>query len=360
MSALQQQWSGLLASHPLMPPILAFIVVNGVATVTGAWFGMWYLIVALDFIIIVWFAQAAEAGLAPRFVVAFERGLAVLFPLLILAAWEAFARFEILNPRWFPPPTQIVAALWEISVTVEPGGTSLLGRPWRLPGLIGEHGVGEAFSLVIEESHLAATVIRVFVGFAIGVIPGIAIGALMGLNRMMRLMLDNVMSAVYVLPKIAIFPVVMLIFANPFGEGPKITVVAISAFFLVAFNTMAGVQGIEKIFLDVGKNYGASRLQIYRHVVLPGALPVIFAGLRLSLGTALIVIVAIEFIRANRGVGYLTLYYWEILAPAKMYAGLAVTMFLGVLLTFGLLAVERRIIPWRREAKALGGAGGGM
>ena len=78
-------------------------------------------------------------------------------------------------------------------------------------------------------------------------------------------------------------------------------------------------------------------------------MPVIFAGLRLALGTALIVIIAIEFVRAKTGVGFLTFYYWEILAPEKMYAGLLVVMLLGVLLTIGLQWVERLVMPWRRE-----------
>jgi NitT/TauT family transport system permease protein len=67
----------------------------------------------------------------------------------------------------------------------------------------------------------------------------------MGLNRTVRTMLDATMSAIYVLPKIAIFPILMLVFPDPFGEGPKVAVVAISAFFLVAISTMAGVQGID-------------------------------------------------------------------------------------------------------------------
>ena len=90
-----------------------------------------------------------------------------------------------------------------------------------------------------------------------------------------------------------------------------------------------------------GRNYGANRLQLFRHVILPGALPVIFAGLRLALGTALIVIVAIEFVRARKGVGFVTFYYWEVLVTEKMYAGLFVVMGLGVLLTFGLQWLER-------------------
>ena len=211
-----------------------------------------------------------------------------------------------------------------------------------------ERGWAGAVALY-EESHVLATLSRVFAGFLIGSVPGVLLGVAMGLNRTVRTMLDGTMSAIYVLPKIAIFPIMMLVFANPFGEGPKIAVVAISAFFLVAINTMAGVRDIDPVFLQAGRNYGAGRWQMLRHVILPGALPVIFAGLRLALGTALIVIVAIEFVRARQGVGFLTFYYWEILVTEKMYAGLFVVMALGVGLTAGLQWIARRVMPWQEE-----------
>lgn len=148
--------------------------------------------------------------------------------------------------------------------------------------------------------------------------------------------------------KIAIFPLMMLIFPNPFGEGSKIAVVAISAFFLVAISTMAGVREIEGVYLEAGRNYGANRWQMLRHVIVPGALPIIFSGLRLALGTALIVVVAVEFIRSQTGVGFLVFYYWQILVTEKMCAALFVVMALGVLLTYGLQWLEKLVMPWRK------------
>jgi ABC-type nitrate/sulfonate/bicarbonate transport system permease component len=76
---------------------------------------------------------------------------------------------------------------------------------------------------------------------------------------------------------------------------------------------------------------------------------VIFAGLRIALGTAMIVIISVEFLRAKQGVGFITFYYWEVLNPEKMYAGLVVVMTLGVLLTYALQLAQRRLIPWQRH-----------
>lgn len=278
----------------------------------------------------------------------YNRLLATLFPLLLLTAWELMVNWGYLNGRWFPPPTRIAKALWDLVVTYDRfNRTSLLGRPWLIPSVLPEQGWRGAWGL-IAESHVLATLYRVAVGFLIGAAPGVLTGMAMGLNKTIRQMLDPIMSAVYVLPKIAIFPLMMLIFADPFGEGPKVAVIAITAFFLIALNTMAGVMGIEPVYLEAGRNYGAGRWQMLRHVIVPAALPIIFSGLRIALGSALIVIVAVEFIRAQQGVGFLVFYYWQILSIDKMYASLFVVMLMGVGLTWLLQWIERKTMPWRR------------
>ncbi|MCB9162081.1 MAG: ABC transporter permease [Caldilineaceae bacterium] len=328
--------------------LLALAGWNLLISLTGLWEPLWWLALTINFVLIVMLADHVGRVVPPRYRHRYEVGLAVAFPILLLVAWEVIVRNEILNPRWFPPPTRIAAALWDLTVNYDEfNKTSLFGRPWLFPQTVAADGWQAGISL-FTESHVLTTLWRVFAGFIIGAVPGILIGMIMGMNKTVRTMLDGTMSAIYVLPKIAIFPIMMLIFANPFGEGPKIAVVAISAFFLVAINTMAGVRDIDPVYIQAGLNYGANRLQLFRHVILPGALPVIFAGLRLALGTALIVIVAIEFVRARKGVGFVTFYYWEVLVTEKMYAGLFVVMGLGVLLTFGLQWLERRIMPWQR------------
>lgn len=327
----------------------ALAVFNGLIGLFGLWAALWWLAALVDFVLLVMLAEAGASLIPARFARLYARALAVAFPLVLLAGWEILVRARILSPDWFPPPTRIAAALWQLATTFDEfSQTSLLGRPWLLPHRLAEDGAAGLAALVTE-SHLLATLMRVFLGFLIGAAPGILLGVVMGMSRTVRTMIDATLSAFYVLPKIAIFPIMMLVFPDPFGEGPKIAVVAISAFFLVTINTMVGVRDIDPVYLEAGRNYGANRWQLLRHVIVPGAMPVIFAGLRLALGTALIVIIAIEFVRAKTGVGFLTFYYWEILAPEKMYAGLLVVMLLGVLLTIGLQWVERLVMPWRRE-----------
>lgn len=272
-----------------------------------------------------------------------DRALAVGFPLLLLALWELAVRVGWLDARFFPPPSAVLEALAKL---ISRG--DLLGKLWLLPGLLAA-GDWAGARKVLEQGHLWVSLFRILGGFLLGTVPGIILGVLMGMNRTLRVSLDPVISAVYVLPKIAILPLVMLIFG--IGELSKVVIVGIASFFLVLINTVAGVHGIEPVLLEAGRNYGAGRRQMFWHVIIPGALPIIFAGLRLSLGTALIVIIAAEFVAAQYGLGYLIWFSWQTLMTEDMFAGLVVIMVLGVLSTSGLQALERRLIPWRREER---------
>lgn len=330
-------------------PLVAIVALGVAAGALGLWQRFWWGLLFVDFALLVVAAQRLELRLGPVGRRRLRSGLALGFPVVLLATWEAIVRAGILNAQWFPPPTRIAGALWDLTVNYDSfNESSLIGRPWLIPQRLATEGWPGVRALFVE-SHVFATLGRVFGGFLLGAVPGVLIGVLMGLNRTVRSMLDATMSAVYVLPKIAIFPILMLVFPDPFGEGPKITVVAISAFFLVAINSMAGVQGIEPVYLQAGRNFGANRLQMLRHVILPGAMPIIFSGLRLALGTSLIVIVAVEFIRAQTGVGFVVFYHWQVLITDKMYAGLVVVMALGVGLTALLQWLERRVMPWKRD-----------
>lgn len=328
--------------------LLTIVGLHGALTLSGQWHDWAWPAIAVSFIVLVLICERIGRHVPLRARKIYERTLALGFPALVLAVWEMAGAMELISPVWFPPPSAIGRALWDVTVTYDRfSETSLLGRPWLIPQEFRAGGLA-GVSVLLSESHVLATIGRVFAGFLLGAIPGILLGVVMGINQTVRLMLDTTLAAIYVLPKIAIFPVVMLMFADPFGEGPKIVVVALAVFVLMTINTMTGVRTIEPVYLMAGRNYGAGPLQMLRHVILPGALPVIFAGLRIALGTAMIVIISVEFLRAKQGVGFMTYYYWEVLIPEKMYAGLVVVMILGVTLTGLLHWLQRRLMPWKR------------
>lgn len=338
--------------NPMRSLIIMLLVLVGVNLFLfagGLWQTFWWLGLSLNFILLVVIASQIGEYVPVHYQKTYERLLAIGFPVLILICWEWLVGVEILSARWFPPPSKIVGALWELTVEYDQfNKSSLIGRPWLIPQEFSLNGV-EGVQSLFNESHVFATLMRVFIGFLFGAIPGILIGVMMGLNKTIRNMLDTTLSAFHVLPKIAIFPIMMLIFPDPFGEGPKVAVIAISAFFLVVISTMTGVRDVDRVYIQAGQNYGANRWQMFWHIILPGAMPVIFSGLRLAMATALVVIVAVEFVRAKHGVGFVVFYNWQVLSTEKMYAGLVVVMLLGVLLTYGLQWLERRVMPWRHH-----------
>jgi len=245
-----------------------------------------------------------------------ERMLAVLSPIALLLLWQLFSSVNFFDARYVPSPIAIFKAGWALTQS---------GELWL---------------------HLKASTLRLVAGFVLGAIPGIAIGLVMGLNRLVRAALDPIIAATYPIPKIALLPLIMIAFG--IGEGSKIVIVAIAVIFLVLINTMMGVLTIDRIYFDVAKNFGAPWPKLFSRVIIPGALPLIFSGLRLSMGVSLIVIVSAEFVAAKSGIGYLIWTSWSMLIIENMFVGIVVITVLGVVSTFLLKELERLCIPWRQ------------
>lgn len=246
-----------------------------------------------------------------------ERLVSLLSPLLLLLIWELLVRSRILDARFFPAPSAVLKTL----VTLIASGVLL--------------------------SDIGISLTRIAAGFALGAISGATLGLLMGVSRLMRAAIKPLVGVVYPIPKIAILPLVMLIFG--LGEPSKYVIVAIGVFFLVLLNTMAGVMNIEKIYFDVGRNFGASRLDVLLTIAIPGALPLIFTGLRLAWGTALLLIVAAEFVSSRSGIGFLIWNAWQTFAVEEMYSGLLTISALG-LVSFAIFdVIERRLVPWKPD-----------
>lgn len=246
-----------------------------------------------------------------------ERIVAILSPTALLLLWQLSSWAGLIDGRFIPSPVSIAAAAYGLVVT------------------------GELFV------HIEASLARLLAGFAIGVVPGIAIGLVMGLSRWVRAAIDPLVSALYPIPKIAILPLVMLFFG--IGDLSKIVLVALSVIFLVLINTTAGVLALDPVYFDVAKNYGAPKRKLFLRVIIPGALPFIFVGLRLGIGVALIVIVAAEFVAARSGIGFLIWTSWEVMRIENMFVGIIVITILGLIFTLLLKELESWALPWRRH-----------
>src|SRR5690606_16670730 len=155
----------------------------------------------------------------------------------------------------------------------------------------------------------------------------LVLGLILGLSAPIRRILGPVFAALYPVPKIAILPLILLIFGP--GDASKYVIIAIGVFFLMLYNTLGGVVQTPQIYLDVAKNARASRFQTFVRIALPSALPNIFTGLRLAAGSSYIIIAAAEFLGARSGVGFFIWASWQTFAVSRMFVGIVVISAMG-------------------------------
>ena len=246
-----------------------------------------------------------------------ERLLYLISPIALIALWQGLLMLGIGDRRFVPAPSDIAERAWEMITN-------------------GELAV-----------NLLATLWRVAAGFVIGVVPAVAVGLVMAMSRPVRIFFDPLIAALFPIPKVALMPLLLLAFG--FGDASKIALVAIGVFFPVIVNAYAGAANIEKIYWDVARNYGASTWVMFTRIVFFGALPMIFAGLRIAVAVAFIVLVAAEFVSTKVGIGYMIWNSWELLQVDIMFCGIVTIGILGLITSALLQELERKIIPWKAE-----------
>jgi NitT/TauT family transport system permease protein len=241
--------------------------------------------------------------------------LSVLSPIMILVIWEVASRVGLVDRRFLPPPSKIVVTF--VSIVAD----------------------GALFI------HLKATLFRVLAGFFCGVVPGVIIGIIMGLSSGIRAFIRPLIVISYPIPKIALFPLVMLFFG--LGDVSNVLIVSIGVFFPVLYNTLGGVTSINRIYWDVASNFSAHGLKLFLTVALPGALPSIFTGLKLGIGMALITTVVTEYVGAREGLGFMIWFSWQVFSVGEMFVGIGVISLIGFVLTTLIEKFERVVIPWK-------------
>ena len=247
-----------------------------------------------------------------------ENAIAICSPLILLAAWEWASTTGVLREAFFPRPSTIAVHL---------GGLAADGT---------------------LRSHLTTTLTRIGWAFALAAVLGVGLGLAMGLWRRLREGLDPVFSVIYPIPSILFLPLVG--FLVPPGEIALIVTTAVTSFFLIAFTTTHGVRQIDRVVVEAALHYGARGWRLFTAVLLPGSLPSIFTGLRLGLGFALIVVVAVEIVSSSQGLGALLWLSWQILKVEDMYATFFVIALVGAVLYYGLAALQTRLLPWVQDA----------
>ncbi len=241
--------------------------------------------------------------------------LRILSVIAVLIAWEILGRQK---PIFASYPSAIAAAAYEITIA-----TNRL-----LPAL-------------------ATTLEGLVVGFVISAVLGIVIGFAMARVRLIDLVLDPYINALYATPRIALIPLLVLWFGVDFEL--RVTVVVLSSVFPIIINVYTGAKNVDAEYLEAAHAFDASRWQLLRTVVVPGSLPFVFAGLRIGVARSLIGVTVAEMTAAITGTGALLIAFGRAFATDRLFVPVIVLGILSIVLGEMIHFVNRRAMPWRRS-----------
>lgn len=233
----------------------------------------------------------------------------------LLLLWQAICTGGLVSELYLPSPLSILKTGWEMTRSGE------------------------------IAANLLASLQRIGWGYAIGCTLGIAVGLLTGFFKLAEALGNPLIHSLYPVPKIALLPLIILWLG--IGEVSKVTIISLGVFFPVVINTYSGVKNVDPLLIRVAASYRTSRWNMVRKVVLPFALPVVFAGLKLAAGTSLLLLAAAEMIAAKEGIGAMILHYGDLMLTTKLMVGVLVLSLLGLLFNRLLERVERWLVPWR-------------
>ncbi len=266
-------------------------------------------------------ASRSETGLGRDFLhlggraaLRFLSRYGVLVGFLVL--WQVASSVGWVNAAVLPPIDMIVAALWK--------------------GLAGGSLLGD----------IAISLQRAGIAFAAAVAVAIPLGLFMGQVRSVETALDPILQVFRQTSALALYPVFILLLG--LGETSKVFVIFWATLFPLLLNTTSGVKEVDPKLLEMARVYGASRLTVFRRVVLPGAVPSIFVGLRLSATTALLLLIASEMIGANKGIGFQVMNAQYNFQIPLMFAAIVILAGLGLIANQALVALQRRLCRWSK------------
>ena len=248
---------------------------------------------------------AAQAG---------RRLLPWLVPLLLVAVWQAASARGWLSTRVLPAPLDVLQAAWTLAES---------GELW---------------------THVKVSAARALSGLAIGGGLGLLLGLLTGSLRWAETLLDSTIQMVRNIPALALIPLVILWFG--IDESAKLFLIAVSVFFPIYLNTYHGIRNVDPGLVEMGRTYGLTRWQLYRDIILPGALSSILVGLRFSLGLMWVILIVAETISAQAGIGYLTMNAREFLQTDIVLVGILLYALLGKLADVCAKGLERYWLRW--------------
>ncbi len=244
----------------------------------------------------------------------------VVIATVFLGAWQVASTTGILNPILFSNPVAIVQ---------------------RVVSYLGGESV---YSRTIYD-HLRVTLQEMAIGYVVGVSIGVTLGFTLARSRFFSRVLEPFILAIYSVPKIALAPLFILILG--IGFESKVGVVVMEVFFLVFFNTFAGVRGVNEEYVQLARIMGAGRGQLIRRIIIPAALPQIMVGLKMGVPFSMIGAIIGEFIASTQGLGWLILYSGSNFDASGLFASIAFLVTVVWVLGQCLSYAEGRLLRWR-------------
>jgi len=236
--------------------------------------------------------------------------------MVILLLWEGVSRMAWVPPLFLPAPSAILSEGWIMLKT------------------------GVIFK------HIFASLSRILWGFLIACSLGVMVGILTGFFSIPEAIGNPIIAATFPIPKIAILP--LLILWLGIGEASKVAVIALGVFFPMVINVYTGVKNVDPLLIKAALSLGSNRARIIRKVILPSILPMIFAGMKLGIGIALLLVVAAEMVAADAGIGFMILTAADLMQTKKLMVGLILLSLLGIFFNWLFQKLERFFIPWKQ------------
>ncbi|MGD0640183.1 MAG: ABC transporter permease subunit [Roseiarcus sp.] len=266
------------------------------------------------------FAVAARPSLAPRLRAAAEGGAGWALPFALFLGWQAASSFGGVADTTIPSPLAVLAAAWRLTLSGE------------LP-----QSVGVSF-------------LRALAGLAVGGGVGFAFGLANGLSRRWFDLTDTTLQMARNVPHLALIPLVIVWFG--IEEEAKLFLVSLGVFFPVYVNTLHGVRSVDPQLIEMARSYGFGGARLFRRVILPGALPSIFVGLRFALGVMWLTLIVAETIAAQSGIGYMAMQAREFMLVDVVVLAILIYAALGKVADATARALERRCLAWHPAFQA--------
>ncbi len=243
-----------------------------------------------------------------------QRLLPWIVPILLVLIWQIASKSGLLESRILPAPSAVVLAFWTLLVS---------GELWQ---------------------HVKVSAGRALLGLLVGGGLGLALGLLNGSSKIASNLLDTTLQMIRNIPALALIPLVILWFG--IDESAKLFLVAIGVFFPIYINTYHGIRSVDPQLIEMGESYGLTRWQLYKEIILPGAMPSILVGLRFALGLVWVLLIVAETISAQSGIGYMTMNAREFLQTDIVLVGILLYALLGKLADVLAQFLEKYLLRW--------------